>query len=300
MSDISIWVKENYPLEGEITSKLIRSYTNDVYLVENSSKKFILKLYPEIWRSKQEVLWEIDLINHLLKKGVLVSAPVKNLNNEIMETLEIDGNKFSAVLFKYAKGIKPERPFTPDLYYKFGKAAAKLHKESNNFTSSHSRPNIDLKYLIDDSLELVKNLVSKEELTKLTNFGNKLKSKINSFTKLDMGIVHGDLTLDNLHITKEGEITFYDFDSAGFGWRAMELQGWIALNPEHKANIGAYLKGYKEIRDIDENNFKAAPYFQAAEDLWLRKGMKALNSPEILEQQLQRVRQWIKYFEKNK
>ncbi len=296
MDEISKWVENNYSLGGKVTSKLLRSYTNDVYLIETLNKKFVLKLYDQIWRTKEEVLWEVDLTNHLLKKGVLVGVPVKSSDNEIVKTMYIGKNKFTAVLFKYAKGDKPQPPFTPDLYYKFGKAAAKLHKESNDFTSIYSRPNIDLKYLIDDSLMLAKGLTSKRELESLINFGSKLKNKINNFTKLDMGIVHGDLTLDNLHITKSGDITFYDFDSAGFGYRAMELQGWVVLNPELKSNIDAYSKGYREIRDIDENNFKAASFLQAAQDMWLRKGMKALNSPEILEQQLQRVRQWIKYF----
>ncbi len=296
MLDISSWIKENYQFDGQITSKLLRSYTNDVYLIENQNRKFILKLYPEAWRSKEEVLWEIDLTNHLLEKGVLTGVPIKNLNNEFTNPFDIDKSKFTAVLFKYAKGDKPKQPFTPDLYYKFGKAAAKLHKESNNFTSEYKRPNIEIKYLIDDSLEIAQNIVSKEELVKLTNFENKLKNKINSFSKLDMGIVHGDLTLDNLHITDSGEITFYDFDSAGFGYRAMELQGWVVLNPERKQNIATFIKGYKEIRNIDDDNFKAAPYLQAAQDMWLRKGMKALNSPEILKLQLQRIDEWITYF----
>src|SRR5260221_141354 len=87
MDEISKWVENNYSLGGKVTSKLLRSYTNDVYLIETLNKKFVLKLYDQIWRTKEEGLWELDLTNHLLKKGVLVGVPVKSSDNEIVKTM---------------------------------------------------------------------------------------------------------------------------------------------------------------------------------------------------------------------
>src|SRR5258708_16303568 len=119
MKGISTWIKENYQLRDIVTSKLLRSYTNDVYLIETSASKFILKLYNPVWRSQEEILWEIDLISHLVKKNILIAGVIKTKDNKELKIINQNGKEFSAVLFEYAKGDKPKRPFTSDLYYKF-------------------------------------------------------------------------------------------------------------------------------------------------------------------------------------
>jgi Ser/Thr protein kinase RdoA (MazF antagonist) len=85
---------------------------------------------------------------------------------------------------------------------------------------------------------------------------------------LDWGVCHGDLTFDNLHVTTRDEFVWYDFDSGGLGWRAIDLQGWAFDRPEWTDHWQAFLDGYRESRPISENDIAAAPYLNAAQEIW--------------------------------
>lgn len=295
---ITQWLELHYSFLQDTFVELLRSFTNDVYLVITPSEKFILKLYSPEWRTQSEILWEIELIEYLVHHGVEVASVITAKNGQKVLPYSQDGKDYYAVLFQYAKGAKPTQPFTTDLYHEVGRAAGKFHEVSKGFSSSYNRSVIDLDYLITSSLQVAKNKVSSEEYAFLTDFGVKLSSKINEFIArgLDFGPVHGDLTLDNLHVDKNGVITFYDLDSSGFGWRAMELYGWVVLRPEKKPLVDAYLQGYQEVRLISENDLEAAPYLQAAQSMWLRKGMKALEDPKIFMAQFAEIKTWAAYF----
>ena len=297
-SNLKIWLEERYGFVGNISVELLRSYTNDVYLVKTSSDRFILKLYSPVWRSESEILWEIDLLNHLKRKGVRISAAINANDSKCVSTYFVNKENKFAVLFEYASGSKPKPPFDIALYYKFGQAAALLHEKSADFVSKYSRPTLDLNYLIDESTALVKDLISNDDFNFFKEFGSKLKVKINDYLKygLDWGIVHGDLTLDNLHVGDDGSITFYDFDSSGQGWRGMELQGWAVLGEESRSKLEAFLKSYQEVRGVNKNDIDASPYLQAAQDMWLRRGMKALTDPKVLKAQIDQVKTWSQYF----
>lgn len=291
---IKQYLAERYNLE--VTSlELLRSYTNEVYLITSKQDKFILKLYPKIWRNEDKVLWEVDLVNYLSSKGV----PVAKVINSRDIKVNFENKDYSALLFEYAKGDKPQSPFSLDLQYNVGKTAALIHKEADGFSSNHKRQEFNLDYLIDNSILVAeKKLLNKEDLNLYKELGTLLKTQINIFIEqgLDWGIVHGDLTLDNLHVTPNDEIIFYDFDSSGFGFRAMELYGWTALFPDKKATREAFLRGYQEIRNINEINIEVAPFLQAAQDMWLSEGMKAISDSQILKQQIDKVYDWKQYF----
>jgi Ser/Thr protein kinase RdoA (MazF antagonist) len=295
-------LKELFNFDGDITATLLRSYTNDVYLITDSSKRYVLKIYGKEWRSDEEILWELDFTEHLSSKGIPVANVISDKNGNKLNKIVTDDIDNSVVLFEFAYGEKPKPPFSPILQYEVGKAAAKLHTASNSFISIHKRRALDIQYLIDDSLTIAMKILKDNNLRNYKSLAIGLKDRINTLKNegLDWGPVHGDLTLDNVHVDSDNKITFYDFDSSGFGWRAMELYGWGVLNPELKANVEAYQKGYQEVRKIKPINFTAAPFFQAAQDMWISEGMKVLEDPEILNQQTHRVNAWREYFKNNK
>ncbi len=302
VTQLKNWLIEQYNFEEDCTLSLLRSYTNDVYLVTSSNEKYVLKLYNSVWRTETEILWEVDLTEHLLEKGVLVPNVLTAKSGKKVVDYNLDGENLFVVVFDYAVGKKPLEPFTPELYYSVGQAAAKLHESSNDFSSQYSRPEWTLEYVIDNSLITVKDIISPETYNFISEFGSKLKTKIKELNEegLDWGLIHGDLTLDNLHVDDDGSITLYDFDSSGLGFRAMDLQGWVVLHPDKKTNVDAYLRGYKEVRETSENDIKASPYLYAALDMWFRKGMKTLKDPTIFKQQMEGIKVWADYFDEKK
>lgn len=266
------WLIERYGASFAVaTCQLFRSYTNDVYLIHRADQTFVLKLYGLGWRSPAEVQWELDLLRHVSSHGVPVAEPIAGRNRTPLQTLATPAGQRSAVLFAYAPGGKPQPPFSTALYTQFGQAIGRLHDVADSFVATQPRQALTTAVLIDEPVRLVAALLrSASERTWLVALASMVKERILRYAiaGLDWGVIHGDATLDNLHVTQEGAIILYDFDSAALGWRAADLQGWAIDHVEYQAQWDAFLQGYERVRSPGANDCLAAPYLTLAVDIW--------------------------------
>ncbi len=148
-------------------------------------------------------------------------------------------------------------------------------KSPKNFTSGYPRESINLEYLVDRPLRVILPLLANRhpDSAFFLRLANKIKNKISelSETGLDWGPIHGDATLDNLHTLEDKQVILYDFDSGGPGWRASDLQGWAVGHPEYQERYAAFLSGYRQVREIRDQEIEASWYLTLAWDIW---GMK--------------------------
>lgn len=294
LDKISKWLRKNYSFNSPPKVSLLRAYTNDVYLIELSGEKFVLKIYGKNWRSQDEINYEIELLEYLSSKGLLVAKAIPSRNNQPVEQIKtLLGNQW-AVLYEYAYGEKPQRPFSNELYFLFGEAIGKMHLISSSFVSSYQRKNLDLAYLIDEPIKIVKPLLSEnpDNLILLTEIADNIKKKITELCEkgLNWGPIHGDATLDNLHITKNKEIVLYDFDSGGPGWRASDLQGWAVNNMERQGDYDSFIKGYQCMKELNQRDIEASPYLTIAWEIW---GLKIDLENRIFKQGQEKVKVYL-------
>ncbi len=250
---------------------VLRSYTNDVYGVTDGPTRYALKVYAPGWRNDSEVLYEIDLLRHLARKGIRVAEPVIAANGSFMTHIELAGHRRQVVLFEFAPGEKPNPPFTLDMYDREGRAAAALHAAADDFTSPHQRRPFDTHRLITETRERIASVEAPTQAKRsLDHFGEQLGNAIDALARegLDWGPCHGDLTFDNFHLTPDDQTVWYDFDSGGPGWRAIDLQGWVATDPTMQARQDAFIAGYRTVRSIGERDIAASPYLWAAQEYW--------------------------------
>lgn len=270
---LSAWVAARFGLAPPVKCRLLRAYTNAVYAVASGGEQFALKVYGQGWRTESEVRYEVALLQHLRAKGLRVAAPVvRGRESDAVQHLEDAGKRRYTVLFEYAPGAKPEPPFTPRLYEAFGRAVAQMHTLSDDFTTEHGRTALDLNCLLDEPLALVLPLIGPpKDRAFLGNVAAQVREKITSLARagLDWGPIHGDATLDNLHVTPDGEVVLFDFDSGGPGWRAADLQGWaVRGTDEHAQTWNAFQSGYTAVRALKPSDLAAAPYLTLAWDIW--------------------------------
>ncbi|HEY6685024.1 MAG TPA: phosphotransferase [Propionibacteriaceae bacterium] len=79
---------------------------------------------------------------------------------------------------------------------------------------------------------------------------------------LDWGICHMDLTIDNVHLA--GNLTVFDFDSAGTSWRAVEPWGVLRSSATY---FQAWLDGYRTARAFGKLDEAAVAVFGIVGDL---------------------------------
>lgn len=286
--NLSEWVAVRYDLPRPVECRLLRAYTNDVYAVVSAGNPFVLKIYGAGWRTESEIRYEIALLRHLSARGLPVAAPVGSADIAATDDL-----RWTA-LFGCAPGDKPQPPFTPRLYHAFGRAIARMHALSDDFVTEHRRASLDLPHLIDEPLALAAPLWGEpEDREFLTELAKRVKAAIAALAaeNLDWGPIHGDATLDNLHVTADGEVVLFDFDSGGPGWRAMDLQGWAVGNAEYAPKWEAFRQGYSEIRPLKAVDLRAAPWLTIASDIY---GIRIDLDNRILRQGRERTESYLR------
>ncbi len=231
----------------DATLENLNVLVNDVFLVTTQDGKFALKLYNTLSRTLTDVQWELNLILQLLKKDAPVAKPVAGKNGYI-QAFSLNGKDRVGVLFEWAPGEKPK----PDLstYILLGKAAAQIHQAADTFYSPIPREKHDIYELIDEQFERSKkHFIKANQWEKLVSLGERLKKHVDN-QKLDRGICHMDLTLDNVH--RDGDtLTVFDFDSAAECWRAIEPYGVLKSSKE---KFDAWLEGYRSVREFSIAN----------------------------------------------
>lgn len=286
--EMAAWVAATYDLPLPIECRLLRSYTNDVYTVRCADGRFALKVYGEGWRTELEVRWEIALLRHLAARGAPIAAPVPGRGGDDLPSLS---GRYS-VLFEYAPGEKPTPPFLPSLYVEFGRAIARVHELSADFVALGRRP-LDLSLLVEEPLTRVAPLLTRQEDRDfLQALADRVKARMAALAGegLDRGPVHGDASLDNLHVA-DGKVILYDFDSGGTGWRAMDLQGWAAGRAEYRERWAAFQRGYSSIRPMRRADLEAAPLLTIATDIW---GIGIDLDRRILPRGTVQAREWLR------
>ncbi len=293
LSKLETWLSVTYPFKEPVQVELLRSHTNDVYLVKTASQQYILKVYGIKWRTESEIRYEVALIEHLAKKGLRVANTIAGKDGQNIYQVATPKGEQYALLFEFAAGKKPQPPFSNELYVAFGRAIAQMHEFSDDFVTEYERSPLDSEHIIARPIRLVIPLIKNwEEQLALLRIAAKVRDKLKTrkMLKLDWGPIHGDATLDNLHLTDDGQIVLYDFDSGGSGWRAADMQGWAHKNAEYAEKWEAFKQGYSSVRELKALDLEAARYLSAA---WLIWGLQIDLEQRVLEQGDAKVAEYL-------
>jgi Ser/Thr protein kinase RdoA (MazF antagonist) len=268
---IAQFVAERYGFGPVAAIRPLRLYTNAVHELRAGDARYAVKVYRPGWRSAPAIQWEVDLLDHLAGCGIRVAPAIRARDGTSVHAIGDATDAPLVVVFAWAEGTKPDPPFPPELYEREGRAVAALHSVLDRFRSRHDRPALDLTALIDQPLANIVPLIASETQRRdLLATAHQLRSRITELAShgLDWGPCHGDLTFDNLHLTDTRDFVWYDFDSGGPGWRALDLQGWSAFDPAWRPLSDAFLAGYRAVRPLSAADIAAAPLLTLAQDIW--------------------------------
>ncbi|WP_299888260.1 phosphotransferase [uncultured Lacinutrix sp.] len=261
--ELGEFAKERYGLNENYDCKLFRTGMNHTYFLSDNETKYVLRIYSHNWRSKSDIIAEIELLNLLKENNLSVSFPIQDRNGDFIQEINAPEGIRYIVLFSFAKGEKI-RFTNKETCFVIGSLMAKIHNLTSNTTID--RISYDKESLIKLPYEHLKEHFS-EKLPEMEF----IKGIDQFFKKTDFensrnGVVHMDIWYDNMAITNEKEITFYDFDFCGNGIQILDV-GYFCKQlfhietdkKEYELKMNHFLEGYQSIRPLSDDELKLIP-----------------------------------------
>jgi Ser/Thr protein kinase RdoA (MazF antagonist) len=225
-------------------------------------------------RSQQDISFELDFLAFLKAKGVPVSDPIKNNQDNYIAPISCPEGVRYGVLFNYApgKGIryKDEKGI---LAHAYGKHVASMHLAQKEFSTKHSRK-LTLDKLIHEPMAKIPEFFGqhKQSLKLVQETAQFVLERFNELDdkQLTVGTCHGDLHCGNAYIDGDNKITFFDFDCCGQGWLEYDLAiyYWACLTINKKQRYDHFLAGYGSINNMPINK-DSINLFIAMRQIWM-------------------------------
>ncbi len=232
---------------------------SDVYWVETLGASYILRVSHHHWRSRTEILYEMELLDFLHRQGIPVAYPLRTKGGSLYtEVNAAEGVRFAS-LFIYAPGAVPIGDLNFTQSKTLGGTVAQMHQVATAFTPSVQRQPLDLDYLLYQSLDCLEKALSDypEQRQFLKTSVARLAQQLAPLPKTSpyWGICWGDPHSGNAHFCADTELMLFDFDQCGPGWRAFEIGKFLQVAMTAGVNRKvrcAFLDGYQAIAPLEE------------------------------------------------
>lgn len=250
---------------------------NHTYRVKTADgRTYYLRAYRHGWRTLDDICYELDVLNHLKRKGFPVAQPVPYRDGGYYCTVPAPEGQRYLALFTEAPGQEISYDREPQVWAnRYGRAVARMHNALDDFQSPHRRFHKDVSHLIDRPLQNIEPFLMHRpgDWAYVQLVAGTLRERLLALPadKLEKGFVHGDLQGYHAKVAPDGTLTFFDFDCGGYGYRAYELAVFLwccRLQDAIDVRWGPYLEGYRETRALGKPDMQAVPLFVCARHLW--------------------------------
>jgi Ser/Thr protein kinase RdoA (MazF antagonist) len=278
----------DYGIGDAVECKFYSTGFNDTYRAKTAHGKTVyLRAYRLPWRSLADIEYELDVLNHLHRQGVPAIRPLPRKDGRFVHAVPAPEGLRYVALFTEAPGKEIAYDKNPErVAFRYGQAVARIHNAVQDFTSPHARFHIDLDHLIETPLRNIEPFLSHraDDWAYLQQFAATLRQRILDLpaSALEQGFCHGDLQGYHANVGQDGILTFFDFDCCGYGYRAYDLAvfRWCArLEEQEEVRWEPYLRGYREIRPLNDLDVLAVPLFVGARYVW-HMGVHTQNAPD--------------------
>lgn len=261
------FVQENYGFSNATSCNLLKAGINHTYLIKDEDKRCIFRVYSINWRTKNEVLEEIRLLNLLKAYKISISYPISDKSENYIQTINAPEGERLAVMFSYAEGEKLLN-FDEENHFQIGVLMAQIHQITENLRLE--RIDYTPQVLVENIFDYLPNFLPSDtqEMAFMRSTQAYLLdefSKVN-LEKIRKGAVHLDIWFDNLNIAKDGKITIFDFDFCGNGWLCLDIAYYILqLNSTErdeaicKSKLDSFLAGYESVTPISDEEKRILP-----------------------------------------
>lgn len=248
---------------------------SDVYLVETATASYVLKVSHVRWRSQSDIDFELDLLDFLRQRRIPVAYPLRSRSGQLAIAVQAPEGTRYAALFIYAPGRVALGDLNPTQGKTLGETVAKLHLAAADFQTQTPRQPLTLNYLLDDSLQLIAPFLQPkpQNLDYLSATIEQIKQQLQGLPQDPpfWGICWGDPHSGNAHFTSDDQVTLFDFDQCGYGWRIFEIAKFfqVALcTGVSKTVRDAFVQGYQSLHQVTEDELSCLQALTQTAHIW--------------------------------
>lgn len=298
----------DYCIDNPIECRFWERGANDTYQVRCSDTCYFLRIYRHNAYPLEANEFEAEFLNYLHKKGFPVAYPIpRKSGGFIKEIRASEGSRFVLVT-ALAEGENPDYNSLENCRL-VGKSVAQMHQISDGFTTSSMRNPLDLNWLLEYSLSVIRNNIKHlpEKLSLIEKAAQDIRAAVTVIPEeqLDIGVCHGDLHGGNLHLSK-GEIIHFDFEECALGYRLYDLATfkWGICGESNGAERWtAFIEGYQSIRPISEQSLSLIDPFvivrEIAETAYGIRHIRYFGYNDIMATDIDHVCDQLKKYSKN-
>jgi len=125
------FVINRYGLDDKYQCSLFRTGMNHTYFLSNSETKYVLRVYSHNWRSKSEIIEELEFLKSLKKNNLSVSFPIEDKDGGFIQEINAPEGIRYVVLFSFAQGEKI-RFMDIETCFRIGSLMANIHNHTEN------------------------------------------------------------------------------------------------------------------------------------------------------------------------
>ncbi len=266
------WAISAYSLREPLRCRFLRSSMSDAYRLDTPDAAYILKIYQHRRHPRSAIEAEVSFLIDLRGQDIPVAAPVANKASVYVNELVAPEGIRCAVLFEAIEGQAP-RETNLAHSRSFGQLAGRIHHYADVSGKTYDRWQLDEKYLVQEPLTQIRPYLEHRasDWETLRALGSELASELVSLLPKESpqyGMCHGDLHTGNALFGKDGRLTLFDFDSCGYGWRAIDIgvyhvsYDWMDLGEKTRRKKArfweAFIDGYSRERSLSTNELAAA------------------------------------------
>lgn len=244
-------ILSNYSIGKYLESKHIPiALTNTVYKVKTTKGEYIIKLFEKENRKLKLVKFQTKIMSILTDADFSTPKLIRSNNGRDF----IIFNQKPLMIQEFFNGKHPKKLNNSQIKF-IGESIAKLHELLKNVKKAP--PQFKFRYWNKTVLGFP--------------IGNEYNKILKEFTtipksKLKKGVIHGDLTLENLMINSKGKIVFMDWDGIRNDYYAYELgifisHSFITSKIIQKDQLKLFLKSYQDKFPLNNYEKKAIYYF---------------------------------------
>jgi Ser/Thr protein kinase RdoA (MazF antagonist) len=265
----------NYPIDVSKSCQFWHRGLSDVYLLETLDNLYIFRVSHHHWRSQTAVDFELELLEFLQQRGIPVAAPIKTHQGALSIEINAPEGQRYAALFPYASGEVALGDVDTQQSHALGATLARLHLAAQDFCPLAHRQALDSGYLLDDSLQIIAPFFHQrpQDLDYLIKAIASVKAQLSQLPQTTpyWGICWGDPHSGNVHFTTDNQMTLFDFDQCGYGWRMFDLAKFlqVSLQSGLSRNIReAFFRGYEQITPLSDLEWSCLQGLTQAAYLW--------------------------------